>query len=98
MSTQDPYVLPEGLPVPVDDGAADHLTGAELPDLVLPSSQGGVNVRDFEVIYVYPRTGRPGRALPPGWDEIPGARGCTPQSCGSILHETRACRRSTSTA
>jgi peroxiredoxin len=78
----NPYVLPEGLPVPVDDGAADHLTGAELPDLVLPSSQGAVNVRDFDVLYVYPRTGRPDRALPAGWDEIPGARGCTPQSCG----------------
>jgi len=77
----DPYVLPEGLPVPPDDGAADHLNGAELPDLVLPSSQGGVNVRDFEVLYVYPRTGRPDRPLLSGWDEIPGARGCTPQSC-----------------
>ena len=82
----DPYVLPEGLPIPVDDGAADHLNGAELPDLVLPSSQGGVNVRDFEVLYVYPRAGRPGRALLPGWDGIPGARGCTPQSCGFRDH------------
>jgi len=78
----DPYSLPEGLVAPVDDGAADHLTGAELPDLVLPSSHGPVNVRDFEVLYVYPRTGRPDRPLLPGWDEIPGARGCTPQSCG----------------
>jgi peroxiredoxin len=78
----NPYVLPEGLPVPVDDGAADHLRGAELPDLVLPSSQGAVNVRDFEVLYVYPRTGRPDQPMLPGWDEIPGARGCTPQSCG----------------
>jgi peroxiredoxin len=82
----NPYVLPEGLPVPDDDGAADHLTGAELPDLVLPSSQGAVNVRDFEVLYVYPRTGRPDRPLLPGWDEIPGARGCTPQSCGFRDH------------
>ncbi len=82
MSVHNPYVLPEGLPAPVDDGAADHLTGAELPDLVLPSSQGAVNVRDFDVLYVYPRTGRPDRPPLPGWDEIPGARGCTPQSCG----------------
>ena len=81
MSVHDPYVLPEGLPVPVDDGAADHLAGATLPDLVLPSSQGAVNVRDFDVVYVYPRAGRPGRELLPGWDDIPGARGCTPQSC-----------------
>ena len=82
----DPHVLPDGLPVPVDDGAAEHLTGAELPDLVLPSSQGAVNIRDFEVLYVYPRTGRPDRPLLPGWDEIPGARGCTPQSCGFRDH------------
>lgn len=79
-------MLPEGLPVPEDDGAADHLTGAELPDLVLPSSQGSVNVRDFDVLYVYPRSGRPGVPTLPGWDDIPGARGCTPQSCGFRDH------------
>jgi peroxiredoxin len=82
----DPYALPEGLPVPIDDGAADHLTCSDLPDLVLPSSQGAVNVRDFDVLYVYPRTGRPGRELLPGWDDIPGARGCTPQSCAFRDH------------
>ena len=78
----DPYTLPEGLPVPEDDGAADHLPGLPLPDLELESSQGPVNVRDLDVLYVYPRTGRPGIPSLPGWDEIPGARGCTPQSCG----------------
>jgi len=77
----DVYSLPEGLPVPEDDGAADHLVGMELPDLVLDSSLGPVNVRDFTVIYVYPRSGRPDQPLLPGWDETPGARGCTPQSC-----------------
>jgi peroxiredoxin len=82
----DPYVLPDGLPVPVDDGAADHLTGSAVPDLVLPSSRGAVNLRDFEVLYVYPRSGRPGRDLLPGWDDIPGARGCTPQSCAFRDH------------
>jgi peroxiredoxin len=82
----DPYVLSAGLPVPEDDGAADHLPAAYLPDLVLPSSQGVVNVRDYEVLYVYPRAGRPGRPLLPGWDQIPGARGCTPQSCGFRDH------------
>jgi peroxiredoxin len=82
----DPYLLPEGLPVPVDDGAADHLTGSAVPDLVLPSSRGAVNLRDFEVLYVYPRSGRPGRDLLPGWDDIPGARGCTPQSCAFRDH------------
>jgi peroxiredoxin len=82
----DPYVLPEGLPIPVDDGAADHLTGSRLPDLVLPSSQGAVHVREFDVLYVYPRTGRPGQPTLPGWDDIPGARGCTPQSCAFRDH------------
>ncbi len=77
----DVYTLPPDLPVPEDDGAADHLVGLELPDLTLPSSQGDVNVRDFAVIYVYPRSGRPGVPLIEGWDETPGARGCTPQSC-----------------
>jgi peroxiredoxin len=79
--SHDVYTLPEGLPVPEDDGAADHLVGLELPDLVLPSSQGDVSVRDFDVIYVYPRSGKPGVPMLPGWDETPGARGCTPQSC-----------------
>ena len=77
----DVYALPPDLPVPEDDGAADHLVGLELPDLELESSQGRVNMRDFDVIYVYPRSGRPGVPLLPGWDETPGARGCTPQSC-----------------
>jgi peroxiredoxin len=90
VSAHDPYVLPEGLPVPEDDGAADHLPGLELPDLTLESSQGPVNLaelaRDRLVLYVYPRTGRPGRPLAPGWDEIPGARGCTPQSCAFRDH------------
>jgi peroxiredoxin len=79
--SHDVYTLPANLPVPEDDGAADHLTGLELPDLQLDSSQGRVNVRDFAVIYIYPRSGRPGVPLLPGWDETPGARGCTPQSC-----------------
>lgn len=79
--------LPHGLPEPEDDGAADHLAGAELPDLSLPSTAGvDVNVRDAAaegtlVLYIYPRTGTPGEPLIEGWDDIPGARGCTPQSC-----------------
>jgi peroxiredoxin len=86
VSRNDPYTLPRDLPVPTDDGAADHLAGALLPDLVLASSRGAVNVRDFHVLYVYPRTGRPGRPMLPGWDDIPGARGCTPQSCAFRDH------------
>ena len=79
--SHDVYSLPANLPIPEDDGGADHLLGAELPDLVLDSSMGAVNVRDFDVVYVYPRSGKPGVPLLPGWDETPGARGCTPQSC-----------------
>jgi len=79
--SHDVYTLPPDLPVPEDDGAADHLVGLKLPSLVLDSSLGPVDVADFDVIYVYPRSGRPGVPLLPGWDETPGARGCTPQSC-----------------
>jgi peroxiredoxin len=86
MSRSDLYALPRNLPIPTDDGAAAHLTDAMLPDLVLPSSRGAVNVRDFGVLYVYPRTGRPDRPMLPGWDDIPGARGCTPQSCAFRDH------------
>jgi peroxiredoxin len=86
----DPYVLPEGLPVPENDGGADHLTGAEVPRLTLESSHGPVDVADLcagrGVLYVYPRTGKPGVPSLPGWDEIPGARGCTPQSCAFRDH------------
>jgi peroxiredoxin len=79
--------LPDGLPAPVDDGAADGLVGTPVPDLALPSMLGGeLSLVDagarLLVAYVYPMTGTPGRALPEGWDDIPGARGCTPQSCG----------------
>lgn len=81
MNARDVNALPRDLPAPEDDGAADHLAGKELPELVLASSQGEVDVRHIDVLYVYPRTGRPGEASAPGWDELPGARGCTPQSC-----------------
>jgi peroxiredoxin len=82
----DPYELPDGLPVPEDDGAADHLLGLELPSLVLESSQGSVDLATFDVLYVYPRTGKPGVPSLPGWDDVPGARGCTPQSCAFRDH------------
>jgi len=86
----DPIVLPDNLPVPKDDGAARHLPGCRLPDLALPATDGqAVNLAKLAgrtVVYVYPRTGRPGQPLPTGWDGIPGARGCTPQSCGFRDH------------
>jgi peroxiredoxin len=88
--THDPYSLPPGLPVPVDDGGADHLTGARIPDVVLPSSMGATHLTALAterlVLYVYPQTGPPDRPIPRGWDEVPGARGCTPQSCGFRDH------------
>jgi peroxiredoxin len=84
-------VLPDGLPAPEDDGGADHLPGLDIPEVVLPSSQGPVNLAELAaarlVLYVYPRSGRPGVPMLPGWDDIPGARGCTPQSCGFRDHE-----------
>ena len=90
MSTSDPYVLPANLPVPQDDGAAEHLPGEPIPALVLPSSRGPVDRSEWAerrlVLYVYPRAGRPGRPMVPGWDAIPGARGCTPQSCAFRDH------------
>jgi peroxiredoxin len=88
--THNPLNLPPGIPIPRDDGAARHLTGAKLPDLVLAATSGApVNLSKLPgrtVVYVYPRTGVPGVDPPPGWDEIPGARGCTPQSCAFRDH------------
>ena len=82
--------LPKDLPVPVDDGAASHLEGALLSKLTLNSTDGAsVNLAGLSgrwVIYVYPMTGRPDTPLPDGWDGIPGARGCTPQSCSFRDH------------
>jgi peroxiredoxin len=87
----NPYVLPANLPPPVDDGGADHLEGATIPALALPSTAGrdvdiGAVAQELLVLYLYPRTGRPGEPLPDGWDDIPGARGCTPQSCAFRDH------------
>ena len=76
--------------MPRDDGAARHLTGAKLPALALAATDGAQvdlsTLAGRTVVYVYPRTGRPGHASPTGWDGIPGARGCTPQSCGFRDH------------
>jgi peroxiredoxin len=86
----NPLELPDDLPVPVDDGAARHLTGLALPDVTLTATDGSrVNLARLAgrtVVYIYPRTGRPGQAMPTGWNGIPGARGCTPQSCSFRDH------------
>ena len=78
--------LPVDLPVPTDDGAADHLPGTAMPALSLPASDGTiVDLADLgpgrTIIYLYPLTGRPGVDLPQGWDAIPGARGCSTEAC-----------------
>jgi peroxiredoxin len=86
----NPNVLPANIPAPQDDGAARHLTGIALPDIALPATSGPpVNLSKLKgrsVVYIYPRTGVPGIANPEGWDMIPGARGCTPQSCSFRDH------------
>jgi peroxiredoxin len=84
---RDVYTLPADLPLPVDDGAADHLRGAAVPTLALPATSGRtVNLAELSrqpaVLFFYPRTGQPGKSAGRDWDLIPGARGCTPQSCG----------------
>jgi peroxiredoxin len=94
METDSPYLLPADLPVPVDDGAARHLTGAALPSVALPSTSGDLVRLDdaavsLAVVYCYPRTGRPEAVALGGtasWNAIPGARGCTPQSCAYRDH------------
>ena len=82
--------LPKDLPIPSDDGAASHLVGLNLPSIQLNSTDGiSVNLNNFTgwgVIYFYPMTGQPDVSLPEGWDNIPGARGCTPQSCSFRDH------------
>ena len=82
--------LPDHLPIPVDDGACHHLLGSMLPSVNLLSTQGHwVNIAKnsrIQVIYCYPMTGRPDHPLPHGWDQIPGARGCTPQACSFRDH------------
>jgi peroxiredoxin len=89
-STHDPTVLPTDIPVPRDDGAASHLAGLELPSVSLPATDGSdvdlSKLKGLTVVYIYPRTGVPGQPSPDGWDAIPGARGCTPQSCSFRDH------------
>lgn len=77
--------LPDNLPIPQDDGAADHLQGKKLDSIILSATDGSKidlsKLSGTTVVFIYPMTGVPGVALPDGWDDIPGARGCTPQAC-----------------
>ncbi|MGQ0550609.1 MAG: peroxiredoxin [Armatimonadota bacterium] len=88
--TDSVYELPENIPVPVDDGACAHLPGMRIPALALMSTSGRLvdlaALPGRHVVYCYPRTGRPDVEPPKGWNEIPGARGCTPQSCAFRDH------------
>jgi peroxiredoxin len=88
MMVKDPLQLPDDLPVPEDDGAADHLAGTALAPVALRATDGtSVRLDELKgrtVVFAYPRTGRPGEPSLGGdeeWDAIPGARGCTPQAC-----------------
>ena len=90
MRSDNIHELPQDLPVPQDDGACDHLRGMKLPAVTLQST-GGRRIdlsalKGTTVVYIYPRTGRPDQDLLPGWNAIPGARGCTPQSCAFRDH------------
>jgi peroxiredoxin len=91
----DLHTLPADLPVPTDDGACDHLTGLQLPSVLLVSTDGGTvdlaALPGLTIVYAYPRTGEPDKDPPPGWDAIPGARGCTPQSCAFRDHYQELC-------
>lgn len=82
--------LPDDLPIPIDDGAAKHLTSLSIPNTsLLATNNQTINLKDLSgilVIYIYPMTAHPDKALPNGWDDIPGARGCTPQACSFRDH------------
>jgi len=83
--------LPDDLPIPEDDGAAQHLPGMAMPELTLTGTDGeSVDLSALgegrTVLYLYPLSGKPGSDLPDGWDAIPGARGCTPEACGFRDH------------
>ncbi|MGI9123100.1 MAG: peroxiredoxin [Rubrobacter sp.] len=89
-SQENIYEVPQSRPEPEDDGACDHLPGMRMPSVSLRSTAGDLidlsTLTGTTVVYCYPLTGRPDRDLPPGWDDIPGARGCTPQSCSFRDH------------
>lgn len=91
MGENDSFPLPDDLPEPEDDGEADHLPGTTVPSVTVPATDGtAVDLSEHSgriVVYCYPKTGRPDEdVIPDGWDKIPGAQGCTPESCGFRDH------------
>ena len=96
MAVADFSSVPAGLPQPSDDGACKHLSGLSVPTLQLVSTNGSpVDLSELQglvVLFCYPMTGKPGTPLPPGWDDIPGARGCTPQACSYRDHHSQVTR------
>ncbi len=87
---KDLHQLPDNLPVPVDDGACHHLSGISIPSVSLSATSGRTldpaSFAGLLVMYFYPMTGRPDAPPLVGWNEIPGARGCTPQACAFRDH------------
>jgi len=76
--------LPDNLPQPDNDGAADHILGVKIPSIILPSTEGKMDLSkintQFRVLYFFPMMAVPEKSLPSGWNDVPGARGCTPQN------------------
>ena len=83
--------LPENLPIPENDGKANHLLGRQIPNIILPSTVdsffdfSSINNR-YGILYFFPLMGMPQDDVPQGWDNIPGARGCTPQNISVNKH------------
>jgi len=79
------FPLPKDLPAPVDDGACNHLPGSQIASVSLQATDGSSvdlsTLSGLTIVFCYPRTGAPGEKIPPEWDAIPGARGCSPQAC-----------------
>ena len=96
-SQRNIYEVPQSLPDPEDDGACNHLPGMRLPSVSLISTAGDLvalsTLAGTTIVYCYPLTGGPDQDLPPGWDDIPGARGCTPQSCAFRDHHAELEKR-----
>lgn len=83
-------LLPDNLPIPLGGGACGHLVGKNLPSTQMSATNGNTldvaKLKGWLVVYCYPMTGQPNVALPDGWNNIPGARGCTPQACAFRDH------------